>query len=204
MNRTFITVLIVIGLVAAGVAAYSLGALLRPMPEFGGTGLENPQPVSDIRLISTEGEVTLEEYSDNWTVVFFGYTRCPDICPITMSRLGMMYEEMGEPDNLNVLLVTVDPSFDTAQVIDNYARNYHPAFVGLSGTQEMIDEAADRFYIAHQQIDHHSPHHDMHGDIIHSEQVMLVDPNGNFWRIYTPEEQVYLKQDLEYLLGSAS
>src|SRR5690606_41484390 len=70
-------------------------------------------------------------------LVFFGFTRCPDVCPLTMAQLSSAYGAVGEPEDLKVVMVTVDPEHDTPEVVGAYVERFHPAFVGLTGTNQI-------------------------------------------------------------------
>ena len=182
-------------LVVLGAAAYSLGVIARGSPDLHGTALETPVPVADVSLLAANGEeVRLGDYRGKHVLVFFGYTNCPDVCPLTMARLGTIYRGLDEPDDLEVVMITVDPERDTPRVIDDYASGFHPDFQGLGGSQEAVDAAAEHFFIGHRG--------DGKGEIIHGSQVLLVDPQGRFSRIYNDSSQVHLEADLRTLLGS--
>jgi protein SCO1/2 len=189
--------LAVLALVALGVAAYSLGVLARGAPELHGTELEQPPAVGDVILEGSGGErVSLAEYGGQYLLVFFGYTNCPDVCPLTMARLGSTYRALGEPEALQVVMVTVDPERDTPQVIDAFAKRFHPDFKGLGGSDELIAAAAERFYIGYRD--------DGRGETIHGSQVLLVDRQSRLWRVYNDENQRYLEADLRTLLSRAT
>lgn len=168
--------------------------MARGAPELHGTALEHPPTVSDVSLVAPGGEqVQLGDYRGKHLLVFFGFTNCPDICPMTMARLSRIYEALGTPEDLQVVMVTVDPANDTPEIIHDYAQGFHPAFDGLGGPQEALDAAAARFYIGHGQ--------GGQGEIIHGSQVLLVDPQGRLSRVYNDEMQMYLEADLATLLS---
>ncbi|HLR47301.1 MAG TPA: SCO family protein [Deinococcales bacterium] len=188
--------LIVIGLAAAGVAAYTGGLLLAPDKEAAGTLLTNPIDVGDLTLRAPGNrQVSLGDFDDTVTAVFFGYTRCPDVCPITMARLADAYRELGEPtDRLNVLMVTIDPGHDTPELTDEYARNFHEDFEGVSGSNEEIADAAAAFYVGYN---------DTATEVVHTDAVMLVDRSGKFRMLYTTDRLQYFTSDLQDILASS-
>lgn len=198
--KTALFALGALGLAALGIAAYSLGVLARGAPALHGTELEQPVAVDDVALTAPGGrQVELAEYSGKHLLVFFGYTNCPDVCPLTMARLASIYRSLDEQEQekVQVLMVTVDPERDTPEVMSEYARRFHPDFNGLSGTPPLLATAAERFYIGHRE--HGS------GEFSHSSQVLLVDPSSRFWRVYNDESQQHLEADLRSLLaGSAN
>lgn len=194
MSRPVAIVISAVALVALAVAAYSLGVLAGGAHDLHGTALEQPPLVADVELVGPGDEpLQLGDYQGEHLLVFFGYSNCPDVCPLTMARLSTVYRSLDEPADLQVVMVTVDPERDTPEVIDEYAKGFHPDFDGLGGPQPTVDAAAKRFYIGH------------HGvgvdDIAHGSQVLLVDPQGRLTRIYNDDNQSYLEADLRILLS---
>ena len=194
MNAPLRTALIALALLAAGLAAYTGGMLLAPKPELAGTALTDPIDVAGLELEAAGGEqVQLGDYAGGVTAVFFGYTRCPDVCPITMARLADAYRELGEPENLNVVMITVDPGFDTPEVVADYAGNFHPDFIGLGGSNQQVAEAAAAFYVGFNDIGQ---------DVIHTDAVMLMDSQGEFRMVYATDKLMDLGTDLGRILAS--
>lgn len=107
-------------------------------------------------------------------VVFFGYTSCPDVCPLTLSNLTRAFGEMGENgERFQVLLITVDPDRDTPERLKRYLSNFHPSFLGLTGTEEEIRSVADgfgaHFSIASKEGDY---------TVDHTARTFVVDTSG--------------------------
>jgi len=91
-------------------------------------------------------EVSSSDFPDKILVVFFGYTSCPDVCPLTLSHLSQAFQELGEEgERIQLLLITVDPARDTPARLRQYLESFHPSFLGLTGTEEDIREVADAF-----------------------------------------------------------
>lgn len=111
-----------------------------------GTLLDPPFEVSSTPLTDTAGEpFSLTEDTDKpLTVVFFGYTHCPDICQTVMANLASAMTRLDEQDraNVDVVLVTTDPARDTEEVLGTYLEHFDPEFVGLTGELDTIVEVA--------------------------------------------------------------
>jgi protein SCO1/2 len=111
-------------------------------------GAVPPAPIAmpDVTLRTTDGKPfnLVTDTVDPVTLVFFGYTNCPDICPLVMSDLTLAYAELpaGVRRQTQVLYVTTDPARDTADVLRRYLDRYNPAFVGLTGRLTSIVAAA--------------------------------------------------------------
>jgi protein SCO1/2 len=194
VNKGLLYTLIAIGLLAAGVAAFSLGRVLSPAPAPVGTVLQNPIAVSDVALLAEgDRQVTLADYDDSILAVFFGFTRCPDECPLTMARLADAYRDLGEPAGLRVMMVTVDPGFDTPEMVQAYAAGFHPDFVGLGGSNEQIAAAAAKFFVGYN---------DSKQGVIHTDTVMLVDRQGRFRQFYSADRLPGFTADLRAILAA--
>lgn len=128
--RRFLPLLVIVtalGLVALG------WTLLRPGPEFAGTKIEPAKDLSTLRLIATDGtESSFVPPKKHLNLVFFGFTACPDICPTTLSLVRDAKAELGaKGKNIDVTLVTVDPSRDSADVLKKYVEQFISTARGL-------------------------------------------------------------------------
>jgi len=102
---------------------------------------------SSFELVDETGEnVTSEKYSGTVRLVFFGYTSCPDICPVTLQNISMALNSMGSlAEQVTVLFVSVDPKRDTPERLRQYTDAFHPSIVGLTGTYRQIAEVTEGF-----------------------------------------------------------
>ncbi len=191
MLRKLLPVLILAAAAAAG-GAY----LMRPRPlELSGTVLKHPRPAPEFRLESASGPVSLADYRGKVVLVFFGYAHCPDVCPLTLNHLAHIYRELGEPELLQVLAISIDPARDTPEAMDRYAKMFHPRFVGLSGPPRTIAKVAAGFYVYVRT--------DASGYIDHTSTVTLIDPEGRIRALYGQplvEEETAMLRDLRAIL----
>ena len=99
------------------------------------------------------------------TMVFFGFTFCPDICPTTLSDISDWLEALGpDADRLNIALISVDPEPDTAAVLAEYLSNFDPRITGLTGPLAEIERAASGFRATFEKMprdDDHTMNHTM-------------------------------------------
>lgn len=125
-----------------------------------------------------------------WSLVFFGYTFCPDICPLTMASIRQFYQllEMnGEAGDVQVVMISVDPQRDTAEVMGNYVTYFNPEFIGVTG------DYADIFALSRQMnaAFSYTPIDADNYLVTHNGEIMLIDPAGNdvgfFKAPYEPE-----------------
>ena len=176
-------------LAAVGVLLYTQ----RPQAPVAGTELTNPVQISGLQLVDQRGQTVdlADDFDGKVTLVFFGYTRCPDICPLTMARLAQAYEGLTDRSGLNVVMVTVDPGHDTPEVLADYVRRFHPDFVGLTGSNTQIAEAASTFYVGFAG---NAP------TVAHTDMVAVLDRQGRMRYMYGQEAVIKIAEDLPGLL----
>ena len=102
--------------------------------------IDPPRQLAEFKLIDDSSEVFLpEEFAGKWNILFFGFTYCPDICPLTMKQMSDVKESLGEySDNLRVFLVSVDPDRDKPENLRQYLDNFDKNFKGLTGEIDQI------------------------------------------------------------------
>jgi protein SCO1/2 len=163
-----------------------------------GSAIDAKPDVRDVELMGVDGEtLRLGDRAGELQLLFFGYANCPDVCPLTMAKLAGVYEDLGAPDDLQVLMVTVDPERDTPELLDRYVKRFHNEFVGLTGAPSQIATASARFFVASIGSDQNPD-----GSVSHSSHVTLVDRQGRMRLIYNQDKLGKpLKEDLEKLLA---
>jgi protein SCO1/2 len=158
-----------------------------------GTWLAQPRTVSEFRLVDDLGHpFTRGNLQGKATLVFFGYTHCPDVCPTTLVKLQQVKKTSGIPQ-LQVLFVTVDPQRDTPEAVGRYAHAFDPSFIGLTGDPQELARMMADFGVASLRVD--LPGGDYTMD--HSAAVFLIDAQGRIVGVFTPPFDVQrLAQDL--------
>lgn len=188
--------IVVIGfvLVRAGVAGAD--------QSFTGTSYDPPDPAADFSLIDHEGRsVSVEDYRERALLMFFGYTHCPDVCPITLQKLSRIVGEMDvDTTDLRILLVTVDPERDTPEVLAEYVRRFGPFPIGLTGDSAALEQVRSSYGIyADAPMDDHQ--HGQMVEISHTTAVLGIDRSGDR-RVLLPMDQddEVIARDIELLL----
>ncbi|GGN03095.1 electron transporter [Thermus composti] len=167
-------------------ALLGLGYLLRPKGHaFYGTRLLNPKPV-DFTLEGPSGPVRLSEMPGKAVLLFFGFTRCPDVCPTTLLALKRAYERLTpeERARVQVVFVSVDPERDTPEDADRYAKAFNEAFIGLSGNLEAVREAAQTFGVFYQKSQYRGPQDYL---VDHTATTFVVQ-DGKLVLLYSPDK----------------
>jgi len=146
MRRYFLLALSVLfGLATIAAAAWLIRLAQRPT--FHGAAIEPRLLAADFSLMATTGQpAKLSDYRGKVVLLYFGYTFCPDVCPTTLVDVKRAFERLGpQAEDVQLLMVTVDPERDTPKKLGEYLRYFHPSFVGLTGTVDEIRRVADSF-----------------------------------------------------------
>ena len=138
-------------------------------------------------LVDQDGRtVTEASFKGKPTLIYFGYTYCPDVCPTSLLLMETAIEKLG-PDaarKVNLVFITVDPARDTSELLKGYVTNFGPTFVGLTGTAEQVAAATRSYRVYYQKV----PGKDGAPYLMdHSSIVYLLDRNGRFVTHFTHE-----------------
>lgn len=180
------TVLGVLGLMVILVGGFFFAFTRTPvltteqLRENGLVMFESARQLPEFSLLNEQGEsFGREQLAGNWSLVFFGYTYCPDICPVTMSLLKQVYTAL-TPElqaDTRVLLASVDPARDTAAKLAEYTAYFHPDFGGLTGDFLEMHRFATALNTPFRKV----PGQGEEGYLVdHSGNVALLDENGHY------------------------
>jgi protein SCO1/2 len=101
---------------------------------------------------------TNDDFKGKVTVVFFGYTQCPDVCPTTMAELAQVKKTLGpDGDKLQGVFITIDPERDTPDVLRSYVGSFDPSFVALRGTPQETSATAKAFKVFYAKVPGKTP-----------------------------------------------
>ncbi len=129
-------------------ALLALSACAPPPPPFNASEVSGIAYGKDIGIADTSGKIRrVEDFKGQITLVFFGFTRCPDVCPSTLMRLRQVRDALGpDADKLQVLLVSVDPERDTPDRLEAYVKNFDPSFIGLRPEPAELEKVIKAFH----------------------------------------------------------
>ncbi|MGF1473968.1 MAG: SCO family protein [Geminicoccaceae bacterium] len=147
-------------LVVAG-GGFLLWQQLRPAPS-PQAAAEGDVPIGGpFELVDHTGEtVTQADFAGKPMLLYFGYTFCPDICPTSLHTASLALDALGDDaDKLSFVFVTVDPERDTVEQMAEYVDLFHPSLVGLTGSREQVDAAAEAYRVYFQLHDSQDPEH---------------------------------------------
>ncbi|MEJ2465396.1 MAG: SCO family protein [Candidatus Thiodiazotropha sp.] len=116
--------------------------------------IKNAIPGGDFVLHSSQGEFSLKQLRGKVVLLYFGYTKCPDICPTSLSTLSQALNELSEDElkSVQAVFVSVDPKRDSFQTLDNYVSYFHPNLMGVTGSESEIAVAAKQYGAQYEKI----------------------------------------------------
>ena len=170
---------------------------------FKGVDITGATYASKLSLTDQNGQPrSLSDFKGKVSVVFFGYTQCPDVCPTTMSELAAIKKSLGKDgDRIQGIFVTIDPARDTAEVLKSYMASFDPSFIALRGSADETAAAAKEFKVFYAKVPGK-----VEGSYTmdHTAGSFIFDPEGKvrlFVRYGGPTED--LTSDLKALLKTA-
>ena len=173
-----------------------------------GSNLKKPEYYKnfggDFSLTGPEGKtVSLEDFRNKVVLIYFGYTFCPDVCPITLSNLKMLMLSLEEKaEDVQVIFISIDPERDTFQKLKDYVPYFHPTFIGLTGSEAELASVAKKYqtFYLKQKVESEAGYLMAHTDV-----VILVDQNGKYRGRYKSKYDLdKLTTDIRWLLESGS
>lgn len=185
------------------VAALTLGALASYMtshqkaPEIDGLLWPQSKALTAFALEDHKHEAfTLERLVGRWTLIFFGYTHCPDVCPVTLSALKNAVALMREAgaELPQVVFVSVDPARDTLDHLGAYVSHFDPGFLGVTGSDTALKDVARQLGVLYL---HGEADADGNYVVDHTAAVFLIDPRGHLVALFqAPHSAQTIARDL--------
>ncbi len=160
-----------------------------PLALQGGTALTGQeQPLPRFRLRRAGGQpLTNADLAGHWTLLFFGYTHCPDVCPTALQDIAATLDSLARTaPGLPVqgLFVSVDPARDTPERLAEYVRFFHPALIGATGDAATLQRLARPLGIVYARVP--DPGHPGDYLIDHSAAILVIDPDGRLAAVFQP------------------
>jgi protein SCO1/2 len=159
-------------------------------------------PALEFTLHDGSGQVrTASDFAGEATLLYFGYTHCPDVCPATLAQLGGVLRGLdGAAQRVRILFVSVDPARDTPEVLQAYAHAFGPRVVALSGSSEQLRQLTRRYRVSYGLGE---PDAAGHYEVSHSSAVFIFDTHGEARLLATEADSAAsLAGDLRRLLAA--
>ncbi|MCG6861150.1 MAG: SCO family protein [Chromatiaceae bacterium] len=155
--------------------------------------LTEPPRGGDFTLMSADGPMSLDDFRGKVVLIYFGYTWCPDICPLNLSYLRMALDSLTpeERERVQVLFVSVDPERDTPQRLREYTEHFAPEILGVTGTPQQVAETAALYGAAYRRVE--TGDSAMGYSVDHSAYTYLLDTSGRLRQSLehaTPPERI--------------
>jgi protein SCO1/2 len=163
--------------------------------------LPEPRELADFVLVDDHGQpFSMDNIRGHWTLLFFGFTNCPDVCPSALYDLNLVSEKLQELDDeegpgLQVVFVSVDPERDTPEKLTEYLGYFNPDFIGVTGDPEQLLPMTRQIGIAYEIEDHETGAERY--NVYHSASFMLTDPEGQLYGVFgAPHDAEKITQSL--------
>jgi len=192
-KRLLFTALLVIGSIAAGALLSLMVSRHQEANAPANPGIEgllwpSPRTLMPFTLTDHLGNpFGLEQLSGKWSFLFFGYTHCPDACPMTLAVLKNFDEKLAGENaakDVQVVFVSVDPARDTREQMANYIHYFNDKFIGLIGTEEQITALAQQLGALFYKADNNENY-----AMDHSVSIFLIAPDRTWVGLFSPPHQ---------------
>lgn len=156
-----------------------------------GTALNPGKPIQPFDLLDHQGDVfDLNRLKGKWTLLFFGFTNCPDICPVTLHFLKSVKKSLVDKnawENVQVGFLTVDPARDTPEQLSKYVPYFDPEFIGITGSIVGIEQFAKQMSMPFQLEEKNERGH---YNVAHSASILLISPDAQLRGILSTPHQL--------------
>ncbi len=150
-----------------------------------------PVSLPDINLKDHNGKrITLDDFKGHWSMAFFGYTHCPDVCPTSlavMKRVATKLRKEGQERDTHYLFVSLDPFRDTPEVLKEYITFFDPDFIGITGDKTEIDKLSERVGVIY---DYEGDVRDEDFIVNHYAAILIIDPDARLRAHILPPHSV--------------
>lgn len=170
-----------------------------------GTALHPSKPLVDFSLTDTNGKLFNQaSLFGHWTLMFFGYSKCPNICPATLAILSEVwrsgFENPQKKEPVHFIFVSLDPKMDTIQTLRTFVTGFHPSFAGLTGDISEVQKLSKVCSIYSLE-DPTSKTANGEKIIDHSATLLLINPQGRIQALFSPPHNAAaIAQDLNALV----
>jgi protein SCO1/2 len=159
----------------------------------GAFAFPKPITVSDVTFLNEEGEtVHKDNFLGKWSLLFFGYTFCPDICPTTLAVMQQMWTQLTPElqEKTQIVFVSVDIERDTPEQMKTYMDYFNPKFTALTGNAESLNSLAGQLNAVYAKVERHNENGEIDPELgylmDHSANISILDPNGNYYGFIKP------------------
>ncbi len=144
-------------------------------------GGDSPSITPRYLLVNQDGQtVTASDFLGRYQIIYFGYTRCPDVCPTGLAAMTGALKQIGSAaERFQPIFITVDPQRDTPAVLRDYVRFFHPRLMGLTGPEAMVQRAAEHFRVRYEKVPDPDGNPDNYA-MDHTATLFVLGPDGRY------------------------
>lgn len=157
-----------------------------------GVYINQPQPIAQFELIDNhENLFTETKLKGHWSLLFFGFSSCPSICPLTMQMLNQTYESLSKTKKPQVIFISVDPAHDSSQKLNQFIHQFNPHFIALRGDMLAINSLQKQLHVTVSKT-----------PMSHGTEILLINPESKVQAyFYYPISKNALVLDLNRLIN---
>ena len=206
MKRSIVlSVLLAAALAGAATAWFALHANRAPPVLEQATLFDAARPLPDFRLADQAGHpFGREQLRGHWTLMFFGFTNCPDVCPTTLATLASVRRQLTDLPAAQmpaVVLVSVDPARDTPEALGRYVAHFDPEFLGVTGPPPSLEVLTRDLGVA---VFIGQPSQDGSYTVDHTAAIFLIDPSAAFAAVFgSPHVADVIARDFRSIVAAA-
>ena len=178
---------ILIGLLALVAGAWAGVQIMNRAPAVKALYYQPAKALPEFTLLRDTGEFTPQDLLGRWSVVFIGYTFCPDICPTTLADLNRIYPQLKDNPaqaEVQVIFLSVDPNPDTPKNLTEYTHYFNPEFIGVSAAHDVLFPLTRALGMVYSIVEEGTEGAYL---VDHSASIALLNPQGQLQAVFRPE-----------------
>jgi protein SCO1/2 len=199
MNKSSIAIVALLALIGGFSISWFLNSNKPVELEAGLWFGDQARALPEFELVDHSNQpLTRSSLNGKWSLIFFGYTHCPDICPVSLQTMAEMLTAIEDPDVLaamQVYFVSVDPERDKPEILAAYVTYFNPAFIGATAALEKLTPLTRSLGIAHDIRNKSEASTDY--DVDHSSAIVLINPQAEFAGLFgAPHDALAMARDM--------
>jgi protein SCO1/2 len=203
MNKSSIAIVALVALIGGFAVSWIINSNKPVELEAGLWFGDQARALPEFELIDhNRNTLNRDSLKGKWGLMFFGYTHCPDICPITLQTMSDMVKAIEDPDvvkELSIYFVSVDPERDTPEILAGYVTYFNPDFTGATAPIEKLTPLTRSIGIAHQIRNKTDDKPEY--DVDHSSAIVLINPQAEFAGLFSaPQDALVMARDITRII----
>ncbi len=193
-TKTLTIIVLTLAALVGSVLLLTLGPRQAPSPEHA-LRLPDPKSLPEFELLDQDAKrITNDWFDDQWTLVFFGFTSCPDICPATLQVLSLARAKLANEDGMRelpeILLISVDPGRDSPEILKTYVAHFGDGVSGATGSQKELQKLTTALGVYFAIEEPESIDDPGNYNVAHSAHVVVIDNHGRYHAVFSAPHTV--------------